>query len=224
MKTLTIAVLAAVTGLLSARAEIAVYDLSFDSTGKTVNYSFLEGGYLVVDEATGGVTSIVVLTDPTTRLSYYTTGLLDGTYITMIEEGTNAEYGAIYAMSNSGADADNIAFQIFGKTSKFTNVGGGTQLNIPRKFSGYMLASSAESSSVNATTQIVTYTYGFAGASKVASRLQDDLTTKANNSRISAASELEILGEILVQRGINPEASPTATATATATASATTSP
>jgi hypothetical protein len=220
MKTPILTIVAVVAGLFCARAELLVYDLSFNTVGKSVNYSFIEGGYLVVDAATKSVTSIVILTDPATRLAYYTTGLLDGTYMEMIEEGSGSEYGVIYSTAGSGGNADNIAFQILGKTSQTMRIGAGNSLSIPRKLSGYMVASGAESTSLD-NSQLVTFSFGFAGSSKVTSNLQSGLTNDANNSRLTAADELEVLIEVLKNRGIVPQPTPEPTASPTASPTAT---
>jgi hypothetical protein len=214
MKTLLLTILAVLTGLFCARAELLIYDLSFTTVGKSVNYSFLEGGYLVVDAATKSVTSIVILTDPDTRLAYYTTGLLTGTYMEMIEEGSGNEYAVIYGTSGSGGNADNIAFQILGKTSSTMRIGAGNSLSIAKKLSGYMLASGAQSTSLDAS-QLVSFSFGFAGSSKVTSNLQSDLTNDANNNRLTAASELEVLTTVLTNRGIVPQPTPAPTASPT---------
>jgi len=210
MKTPLLTILAVLAGLFCARAELLIYDLSFTTVGKSVNYSFLEGGYLVVDAATKSVTSIVILTDPDTRLAYYTTGLLDGTYMEMIEEGSGNEYAVIYATSGSKGNADNIAFQILGKTSSTMRIGAGNSLSIAKKLSGYMLASGAESTALDAS-QLVSFSFGFAGSSKVTSNLQSALTNNANNNRVTAASEIEVLTEILTNRGIVPQPTPAPT-------------
>ena len=49
MKKLLLPAVAAVCLVLVAHAEVLVYDLSFNNTGTNVNYSSLEGGYLVVE-------------------------------------------------------------------------------------------------------------------------------------------------------------------------------
>ncbi len=222
MKRALLAALLLAFPALPARAEILIYDLSFNTAGPSVNYDFLEGGYLVVDAASNAVTSVVILTDPTTKLPYYTTGVLAGTYMEMISEGAGGEYAVITSSSSSGADADNIAFQILGKTSKNVDIGSGNKLSIARKLRGYLLASAAESTSLDDASNTV-FSYGFAGASKVSASLQDGLTNKVNNDRLEAASALELLTTELENRGVQPEASPSPTASATAspTASAT---
>lgn len=198
--------------LLRADAQVLVYDLSFNTSGPSVNYSFLEGGYLVVDVSAQAVTSVVILTDPTTQLQYYTTGLLSGTYMEMLEEGSGSEYAVIYSTSGS-TGGDNVAFQILGKTSNNTGVGGGNSLSIAKKLRGYLLASAAESlatsSSGNSTTSSnattsgnSTFSYGFAGSSKVTASLQSGLTSDSNSNRLDAATTLDNLTQLLENRGI----------------------
>jgi len=182
-----------------------------------------------VDVGAQSVTSVVILTDPTTQLQYYTTGLLSGTYMEMIEEGSGSEYAVIYSTSGS-AGGDNIAFQILGKTSKNTGVGSGNSLSIAKKLRGYLLASAAESlattgnsTTSNSTSSNSTFTYGFAGASKVTASLQSGLTSDANNNRLDAAGTLNNLTLILKNNGIVAESSLSSNSTSTTTTTATTS-
>lgn len=229
MRKILLAALVLMGCLLRADAQLLIYDLSFNTTGPSVNYSFLEGGYLVVDVSAQSVTSVVILTDPTTQLQYYTTGLLSGSYMEMIEEGSASEYAVIYSSSGS-AGGENIAFQILGKTSKNTGVGGGNSLSIAKKLRGYLLASAAESPATsgnsttsNATSSNSTFTYGFAGSSKVTASLQSGLTSNANNNRLDAAGALNNLTLILQNNGIVAESSLSSNSTSTTTTTATTS-
>jgi len=203
--------LAALLGLLvtGLQAQVVVYELSFSNTGQNVNYSFLKGGYLVVDENASSFSSVVVLNDPVTFQPYYTTGLLSGSYMTMLEEGSNNEVAVIYSMSGgSGDSADNIAFQVIGDTDNDTSVGGGASLPIAKKLKGFLLASAAESGTTS-TTGNSTFTYGFAGSSKATAKFQSGLTKDANNNRMDAATTVTYLTEVLTERGIGPEPTPT---------------
>ncbi|MFZ4776156.1 MAG: hypothetical protein ACOYM3_12365 [Terrimicrobiaceae bacterium] len=219
MKKLLILALTLAFPFCACRAELLIYDLSFGNTGPSVNYSFLEGGYLIVDVASNAVTSIVTLTDPQTNLLYYMTGILSGTYMELISDGSSQEYGVIFSTSGAGGDADNIAFQVIGKTSDQTDIGDGNSLSISRNLRGFLLASAAESSSSSNGT--ITFSYGFAGSSRVTARFQSDLTKDANNRRLDAATELENLTAILVNQGVvpQPSASPSASPTASPSAS-----
>ncbi len=214
MKKLLLLVLATFCTAIVAHAELLIYDLSFNTTGTSVNYAFLQGGYLVVDAGSKAVTSVVTLVDPQTDLLYYTTGVLSGTYMELLSEGSNQEYAVINSTSGSGANADNVALQILGKTSSRVDVGAGNSLSIAHKLKGYLLASGAQSVSTD-TNNITTITYGFAGTSKVTANYQSDLTKDANNGRLDAATALNHLTTILENRGVTPQptASPTPTAT-----------
>ncbi len=203
-------ILAGLLGLLvtGLQAQVVVYELSFSNTGPNVNYSFLQGGYLVVDENASSFSSVVVLNDPVTFQPYYTTGLLSGSYLTMLEEGSNNEVAVIYSMSGGSDSADNIAFQVIGDTDNDTSVGGGASLPIAKKLKGFLLASAAESGTTS-TTGNSTFTYGFAGSSKATAKFQSGLTKDANNNRMDAATTVTYLTEVLTNRGIGPEPTPT---------------
>jgi len=218
MKKLLLLALAAVCLVFVARAEVLIYDLSFNTAGPSVNYSFLEGGYLVVDSNSKAVTSIVTQTDPQTGLLYYTTGLLSGTYMELADEGSNQEYAVVNSASGSGGTGDTISFQVLGKTGGGTVGTGTNSLGIARKLKGYLNASAPGSVSTD-TNNITTITYGFAGSSKVGANYQSDLTKDANNQKLSAATTLTNLAAILQNRGALPQptASPTATPLPTAT-------
>ena len=117
---------------------------------------------------------------------------------------------ASFSSSGSGGDADNLAFQILGKTSDQTDIGDGNSLSISRNLKGFLLASAAESTSSSNGT--ITFSYGFAGSSKVTAKFQSDLTKDANNQRLDAATALENLTAVLVNQGVvpQPSASPSA--------------
>lgn len=217
MKRVLLAAILLALPALPARAQVLVYDLSFNTSGPSVNYDFLEGGYLVVDLASNAVTSVVVLTDPNTQIPYYTTGVLDGSYMEMISEGGGDEYAVINATATTGTTSDNVSFQILGKTSNNVGIGSGNRLSIARKLRGYMLASAAESTSLDDSSNTV-FSYGFAGSSKVSASLQDGLTSEVNNERLDAAAALELVTTELENRGIQPEPSPTASPTASPSA------
>ena len=216
MKKLLLPAVAAVCLVLVAHAEVLVYDLSFNNTGTNVNYSSLEGGYLVVDSGSKAVTSIVTQTDPQTRLLYYTTGVLSGTYMELLSEDSNQEYAVINSTSGTGGTAGSIAFQVLGNTGGSTVGSGTNSLGIARKLKGFLNASAPGSVSTD-TNNITTITYGYAGTSKVGANYQSGLTKDANNQKLSAATTLTNLAAILQNRGALPQpmASPTATPTAT---------
>jgi len=214
MKRIFLFALVFVFSVCAVRAGVLIYNLSFNNAGPAVNYSFLQGGYLVVDTESFAVTSVVTLTDPTTNLLYYTTGLLSGTYMEIAPEDGGRDFAVIYSMSGSGEDADNIAFQILGRTGGRTGIGGGERMRIARKMTGYLLASAAESSTEDGST----FAYGFAGSSKVMAKFQSGLTDSVNNSQLDAAGALDQMVTVLENLGIGAEPTPTPTPTPSPTA------
>ena len=224
MKRLAILACAILALTSTARAAVAVYDLSFDTTGPSVNFSFLRGGYLVVDCDTNAVSSVCVLVDPDTLLWYYTTGLISGTFLEVIQEtgpqpGTppNPDVSNTYNVvvsSGNGTAADNTAMQLIGKTSGNVGVGGATKLKIAKKLRGYLMLSADDSVTVN-DDMTITYTFGFAGNSKVTAGLQSEFTNFANDKLLDAAGTLDYLTLVLKNRGVNPEPTPTPTPTPT---------
>lgn len=226
MKKFLLLALAAVFPACVARAELLIYDLSFNTSGPSVNYSFLQGGYLVVDAGSKAVTSIVTQTDPVTDNLYYTTGVLSGTYMKLASEGSNQEYAVINSTSGSSGN-ETVAFQILGKTSNDVPVGSGNSLSIARKLQGYLFASAPESTSTD-TNNITTITYGFAGTSKVAAKFQSGLTKEANDKRLNSSTAMNLLTEVLKNRGVGPQPtaspSPSASPSPTATPQSTATP
>lgn len=205
----------------AVRAQMVIYEVSFDDTGPGVNYSFIQGGYLVVDQNASSFSSVVVLNDPATWLPYYTTGLLAGSYMTMLEEGSGNEVAVIYSMSGGGngtTSGDSLAFQVIGDTSDNVKVGGGASLPIAKKLRGFLLASAPETGTVDASGNS-TFTYGFAGSSKATAKFESGFTREANDNRLDSAGTLTALTELLKNRGIGPEPTPTPSPSPTASPS-----
>lgn len=208
-----------------ARAELLIYDLSFSNLPTTVNYAFAQDGFLVVDRAAGTFSSVIVLVDPNTALLYSTTSLLSGTYTTMLSEGNGNEYAVLASSSAAGSGADNLAFQVVGELSSGVPISRRRVADVARTLRGVLFASAAESSSSNATTSNsttgnsttsnATFTFGFAGQSRVRAELDRGLTRDANGSGLDSAGALAIATAILENRGVLPKASPSPSPTPT---------
>lgn len=206
-----------------ARAELLIYDLSFSNLSTTVNYAFAQDGFLVVDPVAGTFSSVIVLVDPNTALLYSTTSLLSGTYTTMLSEGNGNEYAVLASSSAAGSGADNLAFQVVGELSSGVPISRRRVADVARTLRGVLFASAAESSSgnsttsnsttsnsttSNSTTSNATFTFGFAGQSRVRAELDRGLTRDANGSGLDSAGALAIATAVLENRGILPQASP----------------
>lgn len=210
-----------------ARAELLIYDLSFSNLSTTVNYAFAQDGFLVVDPVAGTFSSVIVLVDPNTALLFSTTSLLSGTYTTMFSEGNGNEYAVLASSSAAGSGADNLAFQVVGELSSGVPISQRRVADVARTLRGVLFASAAESSSINATTSNSTtsnsttanstFTFGFAGQSRVRAELDRGFTRDANGSGLDSAGALAIATTVLENRGVLPQASPSPSPAATAT-------
>jgi len=203
--------------LSGVQAQLLIYDLSLEKTGRSVNYTFFDSGYLVVDLAASTFSSVIVLTDPNSFTFYQTAGLVTGSYSTMLDySGTD---NAVLFGASSGTD--NAALQVIGAIESNRNIGGDQRSNLARKLRGYFLASGAQ---VNASTgngtisngTTTSFEYGFAGASEATATYDSNLTKQANNKGLDSAGALDLIGQILANRGVpgyTPSPSPTPTPT-----------
>lgn len=212
MKRISCSLLASLTLLVSAaQAQLLIYDLSLEKTGRSVNYTFFDSGYLVVDLAASTFSSVIVLTDPNTFTFYQTAGLVTGNYSTMLDySGYNH---AVLFGTSSGTD--NAALQIIGAVESNRNIGGEQRANLARKMRGFFLASGAQ---VNASTgnSTTSFEYGYAGSSEATATYDSNLTKQANNQGLDSAGAVDLIGQILASRGV-PGYKPTPTPTPTPT-------
>jgi hypothetical protein len=217
MKTRFICTLLACLTLLAtaASAQLLIYNLALDKTGSSVNYTFFDSGYLVVDLAASTFSSVIVLTDPNTFTYYQTAGLVTGNYSTMLDY-SGYDHAVLFGASSG---TDNAALQVIGTIESNRNIGGDQRSKVARKLRGYFLASSAEvdASTGNSTTSNSTTTsfqYGYAGSSKATATYNSNLTQQANNQSLDSTGALNLVGQILANRGV-PGFTPTPTPTPT---------
>jgi hypothetical protein len=207
----------------TAQAQLLIYNLELNKTGRSVNYIFFDEGYLVVDLAASTFSSVIVLTDPNKFSFYQSAGLVSGNYSTILDYTGNDN--AVMFGASSGAD--NAALQVIGAIESNRNIGGDQRSNLSRKLSGYFLASGAQvnastgNGTGNSTTSNGTATsfeYGYAGFSKATATYDSNLTRQANNQGLDSAGALDLIGQILSNRGVpgytpTPTPSPTPTPT-----------
>jgi hypothetical protein len=221
MKTRPIRTIIAVLILIAAtaQAQLLIYNLELDKIGRSVNYTFFDEGYLVVDLAASTFSSVIVLTDPNKFSYYQSAGLVTGNYSTILDYTGNDN--AVMFGASSGVD--NAALQVIGAIESNRNIGGDQRSNLSRKLSGYFLASGAQvnASTGNSTTSngtAISFEYGYAGFSKATATYDSNLTKQANNQGLDSAGALDLIGQILSNRGVpgytpTPTPSPTPTPT-----------
>jgi hypothetical protein len=208
---------AALTLLVSAaQAQLLIYNLSLEKTGRSVNYIFFDSGYLVVDLAASTFSSVIVLTDPNTFTYYQTAGLVTGSYSTMLDY-SGYDHAVLFGASSG---TDNAALQVIGAIESNRNIGGDQRSNLARKLRGYFLASGAQVNASTGNGTATSFEYGYAGSSEATATYDSNLTKQANNQGLDSAGALDLIGQILANRGVpgytpTPTPSPTPTPTPT---------
>jgi hypothetical protein len=208
---------AALTLLVSAaQAQLLIYNLSLEKTGRSANYTFFDSGYLVVDLAASTFSSVIVLTDPNTFTYYQTAGLVTGSYSTMLDY-SGYDHAVLFGASSG---TDNAALQVIGAIESNRNIGGDQRSNLARKLRGYFLASGPQVNASTGNGTATSFEYGFAGSSEATATYDSNLTKQANNQGLDSAGALDLIGQILANRGVpgytpTPTPSPTPTPTPT---------
>ena len=208
---------AALTLLVSAaQAQLLIYNLSLEKTGRSVNYTFFDSGYLVVDLAASTFSSVIVLTDPNTFTYYQTAGLVTGSYSTMLDY-SGYDHAVLFGASSG---TDNAALQVIGAIESNRNIGGDQRSNLARKLRGYFLASGPQVNASTGNGTATSFEYGYAGSSEATATYDSNLTKQANNQGLDSAGALDLIGQILANRGVpgytpTPTPSPTPTPTPT---------
>jgi len=207
MKRILPALVAGALAVIAARAELVIYNLSFGDASTSVNFPIFAGGYIVLDESASSFSSVIVLEDPDTAQLYYTTSLLSGNYFELISGG-GSNYAVLSGLGSGGnATAEQVAFQVVGKTSGNVDIGPGVSLRVAKKLRGFMLANTQQTVTVD-TDANTSIDLGFAGANKVTARYDSASTKDANNAMMDAGTALTSITETLERRGIQPQPTP----------------
>ena len=194
----------------SAKAQVLIYQLALDKTGPSVNYTFFDRGYLVVDLAASTFSSVIVLTDPNTFTYYQSAGLVAGSYQTILDY-SGYDHALLYGASSG---TDNASLQVVGNIESNSNIGGEQRSNLAKKLRGYLLASGAQGNATTSNSTVTSFEYGYAGFSKATATYDSRLTKQANNSSLDSAGALNLIGQILSNRGVSgytPTPTPTPT-------------
>jgi hypothetical protein len=194
-----------------AHAQLLVYELSLSKTGRSVNYTFFQGGYLLVDTAASTFSSVIVLSDPNTFFFYQAPSLISGSYNTMLDY-TGNQHAVLFGASAGASTSDSGALQVIGDLDRYSSVGGGKHSQLSKKLTGYFLASGPQGNATTTNGTTSSFEYGYAGASKATAEYKSDLTKQVNNDKLASADALSYLQTLLTNRGIpgpTPTPSPT---------------
>lgn len=199
----------------SSLADVVIYTIDFDKTGRSVNDPGFESGIIIIDTETRTFNSILILPDPTTGQPYYTTDLLTGNYLEVLEDDNSGDiFGVLAGTSGGGEEADGIGLQVTGKTSGNVGIGPGSSTRIAKKMTGVFFANQSEVfTSIDESTTV--FEFGFASSYRATARFDQGSTKDANNQRLDAATTLSRITATLENRGISPEPTPTPSPTPT---------
>jgi len=175
---------------------LLVYNLELKQTGRSVNYAFFEGGYLVGDTGVSSFNSIIILSDPNTFTFHQASCFVTVTTDAILVYTGNSHAVLFGATGGTTASSDNAALQLEGDISENRSVGGGQRANLARRLRGYLLASGAQSSGNS------TFTYGFAGTSEARARINLGLTRSFNSQGLTSSEAVTELQQLLLLRGI----------------------
>lgn len=192
-----------------AHAQLLIYELSLSKTGRSVNYTFFQGGYLVVDTAASTFSSVIVLSDPNTFLFYQAPDLISGSYNTMLDY-TGNQHAVLFGASAGASTSDSGALQVIGDLDHYSNVGGGKHSRLSKKLTGYLLASGPQTNATTTNGTTTAFEYGYAGDSKAKAEYKSDLTKQVNNESLTTSDALSFLETLLTNKGI-PGPTPTPT-------------
>jgi hypothetical protein len=120
----------------------------------------------------------------------------------------------------ASSGTDNAALQVIGAIESNRNIGGDQRSNLARKLRGYFLASGAQVNASTGNGTATSFEYGYAGSSEATATYDSNLTKQANNQGLDSAGALDLIGQILANRGVpgytpTPTPSPTPTPTPT---------
>jgi hypothetical protein len=166
--------------------------------------------------------SVLVLTDPNTLLPYYTTSLLSGTYSLLLNQNNHNEYAVLTSTSSASAGSDNVSFQIVGGLEAGVRVGGRQRSDVAPRMRGVLFASGAQSSSTDASGS-QTFTYGFAGQSRVRATFNSNITRNTNGNNLGSTGAIQLATQTLVNKGIAAGTTSNSTTSNSTTSNSTTS-
>ena len=195
------------SGTATAQTGVMSYRMEFIRTGRSVNYPRPQDGYLIVDLASGSVSSVVLLDDPVNGGKYYTAGLLSGSYFQVTAE-SNGRVSDVISTS-SGGRAESTMLQVNGRANSDLDIGGGENVSAARQMTGFILMNGAdaivvdsEADNPDSSTDVA---LGFVGSSRVSARFAESDTQNFNNNGKSASEAVTSYSEWYENKGIPSE-------------------
>lgn len=204
--------LATLAGPLAAKAQVLVYKLQFETTGKTLNYDFYDGGYFVCTAPKGEGTFILTVRAVNNTL-YYTTA--DGGNLFYIED--RGKRLAVLTASG-GTTGATSTYQATGDIDGARSIGGSISMPYARDLDGYLLASQETGDPViDDPNDPNDLSDGFAGYSKIKARIDTGKTKDYNEDDLTVAEAVTEVTTYLKNRHYVAEPAPATGASTTTT-------
>ncbi len=190
-----------IAGAISASAQVVVYKLAFKKEGRSLNFSFYEGGYFVATAPQGSGTFIFLVEEDGRR--YYTSSS-DGGKLFISEDG---DLRMASIAGTGGASGSSSLLLASGFDPKSRSLGGGISVPVVEDLKGVFTAYGSltgETDGGDDTDGEETPTAienSFAGSAEVKAKLDLELTREANSELASLSRATEIVLEEVRRRG-----------------------
>ncbi len=183
----------------AASAQVAVYDLDFEKAERSINFSFFDGGYFVLDGLTGTGSFIFTYNEVRDgrRQPLYARSIDSAEAFTAVKGDTRKTVVRATATTETGL-AHYLAFGSVNDQITANNRGQRITIDIARSLWGHVLASDDES---DVQFEAGDQNIGFAGISTFDLRLDPDRTREANRTGDTASEALARLIEELEALG-----------------------
>lgn len=171
----------------SANAQVAVYRLSFEQTGDSINYRPYQNGYYIAPIQGGEGTLILTLVTGNTK-QYFTYEGFGEMFVAL--KGENQRMVISATATN---DVSTTVFYALGKTEKELNVesrNAKSKIKVAEKMVGYAVSADSEKDLPfsGAGTSV-----GVAGVSILTARLDETQTHTAIRDSLDTAAQLEVI-------------------------------
>lgn len=179
----------------SATGTVAVYRLSFEQTGESVNYRPYQGGYYIAPVEGGSGSLILTLITGNVR-QYFTYEAFGEMFVAI--EGKDKR---VVLSATATNEVSTTVFYAIGKTERELEVEGRnsvTKVKIAEKLTGYAVSADSEKDLPFAGTGT---SVGVAGASILTAKLDETLTTVALRDGSTTNTEVDGIITILEAAG-----------------------
>ncbi|HSH92518.1 MAG TPA: hypothetical protein VK968_00060 [Roseimicrobium sp.] len=179
----------------AAQAQVAVYRLSFEQTGDSINYRPYQSGYYIAPIQGGEGTLILTLVTGNTK-QYFSYEGFGEMFVAL--KGENQRMVISATATN---DVSTTVFYALGKTEKELNVesrNAKSKIKVAEKMTGYAVSADSEKDlpfSGSGTS------VGVAGVSILTARLDENMTTVAIRDNKDTAAQLETIVDTLEAGG-----------------------